>query len=189
MITDPPPRGKRTRAEFDLSDATTSLSLPDDDRLERAAHGMDTLLRDEKRAALERACRAFSRSVCAWFEMPRAAVRVLAARPRTVRRDGATEELFGDYDLDTGEIRVWMRTAVRRKPTAYGTFLSTLCHELCHHLDLHAMGMSSTPHTRGFYERSAQLYHAARGTPRRRLSWVAIGRGCFRVDWQRLRVR
>src|SRR3989441_2542183 len=32
-------------------------------------------------------------------------------------------------------IRVWMRTAVRKEITSFGTFLSTLCHEYCHHLD------------------------------------------------------
>jgi hypothetical protein len=26
-----------------------------------------------------------------------------------------------------------MRTAVRQEVTSYGTFLSTLCHEFCHH--------------------------------------------------------
>ena len=34
-------------------------------------------------------------------------------------------------------IRVWMRTAVRKGVTSRGTFLTTLCHEFCHHLDFH----------------------------------------------------
>ena len=60
-------------------------------------------------------------------------------------------------------IRVWMRTAVRKQVTSFGTFLSTLCHEFGHHLDFERFGFQDSPHTRGFYERAAVLYHHARG--------------------------
>lgn len=42
---------------------------------------------------------------------------------------------FSAITPDTMLIRVWMRTAVRKDVTSFGTFLSTLCHEFCHHLD------------------------------------------------------
>jgi hypothetical protein len=38
---------------------------------------------------------------------------VLAARPLRVR-EYSTTELFGDYHPDTMQIRVWMRTAIRK---------------------------------------------------------------------------
>ena len=60
-------------------------------------------------------------------------------------------------------IRLWMRTAVRKEVTSFGTFLNTLCHEFCHHLDFHRFRFSDSWHTRGFYERTAALYHHARG--------------------------
>jgi hypothetical protein len=78
-----------------------------------------------------------------------------------------------------------MRTAVRKKVTSFGTFLSTLCHEFCHHLDYQKFGFADSWHTRGFYERTATLYHHARRTPLKRLFWVALPGGRWRIDWQR----
>ncbi len=94
-----------------------------------------------------------------------------------------TTELFGDYNPTTKLIRLWMRTAVRKEITSFGTFLSTLCHKFCHHLDYEHFGFADSWHTRGFYERAAILYHHARGTPPKRLFWVPIGGGRWRIDW------
>jgi hypothetical protein len=82
-------------------------------------------------------------------------------------------------------IRVWMRTAVRKEVTSFGTFLSTLCHEFCHHLDFKKFGFIDSWHTRGFYERAGVLYHHARGTPFKKLFWVPVAGGRWRIDWQR----
>jgi hypothetical protein len=79
-------------------------------------------------------------------------------------------------------IRVWMRTAVRKDVTSFGTFLSTLTHEFCHHLDFEKFGFHDSWHTRGFYDR-ASLYHSARGTPPKKLFWVAMPSGRWRIDW------
>ena len=102
---------------------------------------------------------------------------MLAARPLRVRENWANPE--------TLLIRVWMRTAVRKEITSFGTFLSTLCHEFCHHLDFHRLGFDDSWHTRGFDERTAALYHHARGTPPRRLFWAAVPGGRWRIDWPR----
>ena len=107
-------------------------------------------------------------------------------RPIHGRETGWATELFGDYDPGTALIRVWMRTAVRKQVTSFGTFLSTVCHEFCHHLDCERLGFRDTPHTRGFYERVAALYHHTRGTPPKRLFWIALPRGRWRVDWSRM---
>jgi hypothetical protein len=90
-------------------------------------------------------------------------IRVLAARPLRVREGGWATELFGDYHPAKKLIRVWMRTAVRKQVTSFGSFLSTLCHEFCHHLDIESFGFRESPHTRGFYARTALFYHYARG--------------------------
>jgi hypothetical protein len=113
-------------------------------------------------------------------------VRVLAARPLKVRENWTTE-LFGDYDPVTMNIRLWMRTAVRKDVTSFGTFLNTLCHEFCHHLDFHLFKFEDSWHTRGFYERTAVLYHHARGTPLKKLAWAPVSGGRWRIDWQRTR--
>ena len=80
-----------------------------------------------------------------------------------------------------------MRTAVRRDVTSFGTFLSALCHEFCHHLDYVRFGFSDSPHTRGFFERTASLYHHARGTRRKRLHWAPLGKTRWRIDWPAMR--
>ena len=109
---------------------------------------------------------------------------MLAARPLRVRENWASE-LFGDYNPETMLIRIWMRTAVRKEITSFGTFLSTLCHEFCHHLDFQRFRFADSWHTRGFYERAGALYHNARGTPPKKLFWVQVPGGRWRIDWQR----
>ena len=94
-------------------------------------------------------------------------------------------ELFGDYDPESKFIRVWLRTAILKHVTSFGTFLSTLCHEFCHHLDFELFHFQDSWHTRGFYERAAVLYHHARGTPQKRLVWIPMRHGQWRINWAR----
>ena len=99
-------------------------------------------------------------------------------------RENWTTELFGDYKPETMLIRLWIWTAVRKEITSFGTFLSTLCHEFCRHLDYQHFGFRDSWHTRAFYERTAALYHHARGTPPKRLIWLPVQGGRWRIDWQ-----
>ena len=103
-----------------------------------------------------------------------------------MREGGWASELFGDYAPQTMQMRIWTRTAVRKQMTSFGTFFSTLCHEFCHHLDCRKLGFKSSPHTRGFYERTAALYHHSRGTPRKPLVWVRAPRERWRIDWSQM---
>lgn len=187
MITDRPPRGRARRAEFERSDRMRELPLPEDDRLVEAARAIEERLAAGDRAGLERACRLFVERAAAFHGVPAPPVKVLSKRPLRRYRDGGRTELYGDYDFDSGLIRVFMRTAVQKKLTSFGTLFSTLCHEFCHHLDRHLLGFEDTPHTRGFYERTARLYHHARGEPYRALAWIRAPGGTWRVDWARMR--
>jgi hypothetical protein len=135
-------------------------------------------------ADVRRACADFLKAASEFYRVPDCGIRVLAARPLRVRESWSTE-LFGDYAPETMLIRVWMRTAVRKEITSFGTFLSTLCHEFCHHLDYQKVGFHDSWHTRGFYERAAALYHHARGTPIKTLFWVPLAGGRWRIDWPR----
>jgi hypothetical protein len=103
-----------------------------------------------------------------------------AASPRKLGK-----RAFRGHNPETMLIRVWMRTAVRKEITSFGTFLSTLCHEFCHHLDFQRFGFPDSWHTRGFYERTAALYHHARGTAPKRLFWLPTAGGRWRIDWPR----
>ena len=186
MLTDPPPRKPRLLAEFLRSDQMTELELPPDARLNITAAAIESAIKDGKRAAVRHACGDFLAAAAAFYNVQAPGVRALAARPLRVRESGWSTELFGDYTFETMQIRIWTRTAVRKQITSGGTFLSTLCHEFCHHLDCQRLGFRHSPHTRGFYARAAALYHHARGTPVKRLCWVRIPRGRWRIDWSRM---
>jgi hypothetical protein len=74
---------------------------------------------------VRRACADFLAVTSEFYKTTTCNVRVLAARPLRVRENWSTE-LFGDYNPETTLIRVWMRTAVRKEITSFGTFLSSL---------------------------------------------------------------
>ena len=131
--------------------------------------------------------RSFSGCRIGFWEHPACGIRVLGARPLRVRENWSTE-LFGDYTPETMLVRVWMKTAVRKEVTSFGTFLSTLCHEFCHHLDFQKFGFADSWHTRGFYERAAVLYHYARGTPLKKLFWVQTSGERWRISTGRARI-
>jgi hypothetical protein len=185
MLTDRPPLHEARLAEFRESDRLGTLEMPQDGRLRTPAESIEAAMKSGQSAAVRQACATFLAAAADFYRIGKPQVRVLAARPVSVREGGWASELFGDYDPRTKLIRVWMRTAVRKQVTSYGTFLSTLCHEFCHHLDYARFGFQDSPHTRGFYERTAALYHHARGTSQKRLFWAPIAGGRWRIDWPR----
>jgi hypothetical protein len=185
MLTERGPRKTALRAEFQKSDLLTGLSVPPDDRMHKQANSIASALKEGTVAGLQTGCAAFLNIAADFYGVERPGIRVLAARPLRVREGGWASELFGDYSPETLLIRVWMRTAVRKQVTSFGTFLSTLCHEFCHHLDYQLFKCSDSWHTRGFYERTAVLYHHARGTPAKQLFWVPMPGGRWRIDWPR----
>jgi len=81
---------------------------------------------------------------------------VLAVRPS--RHWG---ELHGLYtpgeQARLSRATVWMRTAQRRQVVRFRTFLRTLLHELCHHLDYELLRLPDSFHTEGFYKRESSL--------------------------------
>jgi hypothetical protein len=183
MFTDAPPRKRNLRSFLD-SDRRALIPLPSDSRLTMIAASIDAAMHEGTAADVHRQCGEFLRTASAFYRVPECSVRVLAARPLRVR-EYSTSELFGDYHPDTLAIRVWQRTAIRKEITSFGTFLSTLCHEFCHHLDFQRFGFRDFWHTRGFYERTALLYHHARGTPPKKLVWIPVRGRRWRIDWQR----
>ncbi len=187
MITDHRPRKSKSLTEFLSSDERITLRVPEDERLLTRARAIESAMETGKPAAISYACGDFLVVASDFYGVRRPEIRVLAARPLRVREGGWSMELFGDYHPQTVLIRIWTRTAVRKQGTSYGTFLSTLCHEFCHHLDCNLLGFGESRHTRGFYQRAAALYHHARGTPEKQLVWVKLPRGRWRIDWRRMK--
>lgn len=183
MFTDAPPRGKDRQGYLE-SDRINTLDLPQDaSLLPEIAKRIEAAMKTGQTPAVRAACAEFLTAASHFYTVPACGIRVLAARPLHGRE--WVTELFGDYHPETLLIRLWMRTAIKKDITSYGTFLSTLCHEFCHHLDFHLFKFSDSWHTRGFYARSAVLYHHAKGTPYKKLFWAAAGKERWRIDWPR----
>jgi hypothetical protein len=93
------------------------------------------------------------------FRVPPVWVRVAARRPHNQRG-----ELHGLYSPGTPPARdtisLWMFTAKRAQVVAPRTFLRTLLHELCHHLDYTHLRLRDSLHTQGFYQRESSLFAA-----------------------------
>ena len=160
-----------------------TLQLPPAQLLHERSRSLEEALARESRTEIQQICNDMATIVARGFNVAAPPVSVLGVRPHRVSEGVCVYEKFGDYDLDSSHIRLWMRTAMLQKVTSFGTLLSTLCHELCHHLDVVQLNFPNTFHTRGFYERAALLYHHARNTPVRPLVWVEQEDGTFRVNW------
>ena len=51
-----------------------------------------------------------------------------------------------------------MRTAYHKRVVAFRTFLRTLLHEVCHHLDYELLKLEDSFHTEGFFKRESSLF-------------------------------
>lgn len=81
---------------------------------------------------------------------------------QTVRPHNARGELHGLYEYagcrGRSRISVWMRTAKQQRVVAFRTFLRTVLHELCHHIDYEYLKLADSFHTQGFYRRESGLF-------------------------------
>jgi len=150
MLTDRPPARQPLLAEFEASDRAGSLELPPDNRLMATAKAIEAAMESEQPALVRQACAEFLAAAADFYHVRRPEIRVLSARPIRVREGGWASELFGDYDPATARIRVWMRTAVQKRVTSFGTLFATLCHEFCHHLDFERFRFRDSFHTADF---------------------------------------
>jgi hypothetical protein len=144
------------------SDEIAALGLPPGLDLGEAVLQLELGLRADNRAAVQRECQGLLDALVAGYHVPRIRVRVLAERPAD-----DYGELHGLYEPEEGRalsrLSVWMRTAQRRQVVAFKTFLRTLIHELCHHLDYELFALEETFHTEGFYKRESDLVSALLG--------------------------
>ena len=154
--------GKRT---YRKSDRIRHIDVPEIAALVPVARAIAPVLESGDRAAVERACQALVDALNARLATPPVRVRVLERRPAN-----AEGELQGLYEPDevTGgiaRISVWMRTAQKVQVVKFRTFLRTLVHEVCHHLDYEHYQLAETFHTEGFYARESALMRELLGEP------------------------
>jgi hypothetical protein len=107
------------------------------------------------RLATETAAQRLLDGLAGALAVPPVRVRIQDRRP-----SWQTGELHGLYQADEKgriQISLWMRTAQRAQVVKFKTFLRTLLHELCHHLDYHRFRLRDSFHTEGFYRRESSL--------------------------------
>ena len=115
------------------------------------------VLASARRGDVEAACQALVDAIDAQLAVPAVRVRVLERRPAD--SGGELQGLYEPDEITGGRARisVWMRTAQRVQEVKFRTFLRTLVHEVCHHLDYEHFRLAETFHTEGFYARESAL--------------------------------
>jgi hypothetical protein len=149
----------RRQRLYKLSDTILDLPLARPEVLRGRVLALETSLSSGQRAAVARDAQALTDALCKEFRVPSVRVEVLERRPA---QEGS--ELHGLYEYSPPgrssarrRILVWMYTARLGKVVAFRTFLRTLVHEICHHLDVTLLGFPESLHTEGFYARESWL--------------------------------
>lgn len=154
----------RQQRIYRASDEHQSLPLGSVKRLLPFVEEARGHLEDDARRPLTLACQGLIDALVDRFGVPPLNVRVLAARP-----SNNWGELHGLYEPEDGErvarLTVWMRTAQRRQVVAFRTFMRTLLHEFCHHLDYEYLKLAETYHTVGFFKRESSLFRQLVASP------------------------
>ena len=148
---------RANKAIYRQSDAIEGIALNDAASLRPHVRRLETALAAENRAGVEAAVRPLCDALIADVGAAKLTIKVLAVRPS---HDWG--ELHGLYEPAEGRrrarITVWMRTARHKKIVAFRTFLRTILHEICHHLDYELLGLDDSFHTEGFFKRESSLF-------------------------------
>jgi hypothetical protein len=154
------------KATYRKSDEVPRIALPDAQALAPSVEAIRDALADEDRRALESAVRALVAGIHRRLGVPSVEVMVRAVRP-----SADWGELHGLYTSDPKSprprIEVWMRTAKHKRPVAFRTFLRTVLHEVCHHLDFELLKLPDSFHTEGFFKRESSLFRQLVGESER----------------------
>jgi hypothetical protein len=139
------------------SDAIRAVEVPDTAALLPLVDELRAQLEAGRRARTTKAANALVIALCKQLKAPPVRVRV-----REVRPSWEGGELHGLYTFaesrgDVPEIEVWMRTVAKGQVVKFRTFLRTLLHEVCHHLDATLFDMKESFHTHGFFARESSL--------------------------------
>jgi hypothetical protein len=143
---------------YDRSDAVSSIAINASPRLRHAVAMLPGLLQSGVAAHVERAAQVVCEEICTSLGISQVRVRLSGSRPSNTRG-----ELHGLYTAPDGSttatIKIWMLTAKRGQVVAFKTFLRTLLHEICHHLDYAHLRLDDSFHTPGFYKRESSLFY------------------------------
>jgi hypothetical protein len=156
----------KNKATYRKSDAIAEVPLPDVAALRPLVATLDEALGTGKRARVAKAVTALLHAILAQLGAP-----LLKVHVREVRPDLEDAELHGLYTFaredSPPKLEVWMRTRAQEKVVKFRTFLRTVVHELCHHLDVTLFAMDESFHTDGFFRRESSLVRTLLGEEKR----------------------
>jgi hypothetical protein len=138
------------------SDEIAMIRLPGARALTPLVEEMAAALAGENRGETQRAADRLLGEITAGLKVSPLRAEVLAVRPS--KNWGELHGLYTPAEHGRpARATVWMRTAQRRQVVAFRTFLRTLLHEVCHHLDYDLLRLPDSFHTEGFYKRESSL--------------------------------
>jgi hypothetical protein len=155
-----------TRAQqrvYRRSDEIGAIPLREAAAIRPAVETVEEALAGGERGRTEVAAQTLFDCLTVALGVPPVRAEVLAARPS--RTWGELHGLYVPGERGgRARITLWMRTAQRRQVVAPRTFLRTLVHELCHHLDYDLLKLPDSFHTEGFYRRESSIVHQLVGS-------------------------
>lgn len=140
------------------SDRISTIKLKNSSDLIPYTKEIKSALSSEKKTALQKSSQLLATQLTLQLNISPVKIIVLTSRPYN-----SHGELHGLYEpisskLQQAEISVWMRTAKRKQIVAFKTYMRTMLHELCHHIDYELYKLDDSFHTEGFFKRESSLY-------------------------------
>jgi len=138
------------------SDEIEAVAVPPGFAAGATVAALRAALAAEAQRDVQSGCQQLTDALVGALGVPPVRIVVMARRP-----SDDYGELHGLYEPEdagrSASITVWMRTARREQVVAFRSFLRTLAHEWCHHLDYELYRLPETFHTDGFYKRESSL--------------------------------
>jgi hypothetical protein len=138
------------------SDAIQSIPLENPSGIHPVIIKLKKSLEDNKRRDVAKHASEICRLVCEGLGTETLTVKISSKRPSS-----STRELHGLYEWTDGEasvLTVWMKTAAKGQVVAFKSFIRTVLHELCHHIDYTYFDLEESFHTEGLFKRESFLY-------------------------------
>jgi hypothetical protein len=145
----------RQRATYRRSDAVHAVRLPSARGLRAVVDALGADLEAGGPGKVEATAQRLCDGITDALSIEPVDVEVLEVRPSFSRHE--LHGLYTPEEAPRPRIRVWMRTAARARVVAHRTFVRTLVHELCHHLDYALLTLDESFHTEGFFKRESSL--------------------------------
>lgn len=143
---------------YRASDKISEVNLNDSEKFLPLVRNVKAALKSKEKASVRNASQALVNQLTQQLIIPPIKIKVLTSRPHN-----NYGELHGLYEpisnkIKVAEISVWMLTAKRKQVVAFKTYMRTLFHEVCHHLDYEYYRLEDSFHTEGFFKRESSLY-------------------------------